>query len=86
MEMRIPSGAGTTLNSSPEYRERRFNAFNGGFHTLLESHRLIGRMFGELHLHIIWNIWRPTEGQLNWVMNPGDPNQKDNQIIMYYFR
>ena len=42
-------------------------------------------MFGDAHLHEIWRKWRFTVGQLNWVFNPGDPNQVDDELVFYYF-
>lgn len=52
---------------------------------MLELYRLCGSMFGSTHLMDIFCEWRPTEGQLKWVMNPGDPNQVEEEIVMFYF-
>jgi hypothetical protein len=59
--------------------------FNGGFHAMLELHKLRGKAFGPTHLREIWSAWRTTEGTPNWVMNPGDPNDVEDEMAMYYF-
>ena len=71
--------------SHPEYQERNFTPFNGGFHTMLELHKMRGKLFGPSHLRSIWRSWRASESQLNWVMTPGDPNQVDDELIWYHF-
>jgi hypothetical protein len=42
-------------------------------------------MFAEAHMDAIWMQWRPSDKQRAWVFNPGDPNQVDSELIMYYF-
>lgn len=79
-----PTFALLRLSDTDEYRDKLFTAFNGGFHTMLENHKMRGRMFGDAHLREIWVEWRPTDGQLNWVFNPGDPTQVDNELVFYY--
>lgn len=59
------------------------NAHFGGFHLGLEMHRKRGDLFGKSHLEDIFSCWRPTEGQLKWVLHPGDPNQIDAELSMY---
>eukprot|EP00957_Ditylum_brightwellii_P184390 14044530-Ditylum_brightwellii.AAC.1 len=61
--------------SDPEYKTKLFTPFNGWFHTILESHHLCGHMFEPYHLRKIWQVWHPTPAQLDWIMNPRDPNQ-----------
>ena len=69
---------------NPIYTGRKFIALNGGFHTMLETHKMRGRIFGPSHLRLIWELWRPTKAQLDWVMSPGDPNQVEDELVMYY--
>ena len=52
---------------------------------MLEIHRMRGRMFGLAHMIKIWSIWHQSPGQLGWVLNPGNPNQVYEELIMYYF-
>ena len=56
--------------------------FGGGFHLLLETHRKRGSLFGRSHLEDIFSTWRKTPGQLKWVLEPGDPGQVDEELIM----
>ena len=58
-------------------------AFTGGFHMILEAHRKRGGLFGKSHLEDFFSCWRTSVGQLNWVMNPGDPGQIDAELSMY---
>jgi hypothetical protein len=58
-------------------------AFTGGFHMILEAHRKRGGLFGKSHLEDFFSCWRTSVGQLNWVMNPGDPGQIDSELSMY---
>ena len=62
---------------------KHIKAFTGGFHMILETHRKRGSLFGQSHLEDVFSCWRTTLGQLNWVMNPGDPNQIDCELAMY---
>ena len=57
-----------------KFRRIKFTPLSGGFHTMLDMHKLRGKMFGTSHLREIWGHWWQTEAQLNWVTNPGDPN------------
>ncbi len=68
-----------------DFKDKDFLPFNGGFHTMLETHKLRGKMFGSAHLREIWAHWRSTKAQLDWVMSPGDPNQVEDEMVMYYF-
>jgi hypothetical protein len=67
-----------------DFKEKVFLPFNGGFHTMLETHKLRGKMFGYAHLREVWGHWRSTKAQLDWVMFPGDPNQVEDELVMYY--
>ena len=71
--------------TDPNYRNKDFLPFNGGFHTMLEFHKLRGKMFGLSHLREIWQQWRSTKPQLDWVMIPGDPGQVEEEMIAYYY-
>lgn len=51
---------------------------------MLETHKLRGKMFGYAHLREVWGHWRSTKAQLDWVMFPGDPNQVEDELVMYY--
>eukprot|EP00956_Cyclotella_meneghiniana_P038450 scaffold154722_cov36-Cyclotella_meneghiniana.AAC.2 len=42
-------------------------------------------MFTASHMAEIWKAWRPTEKQQNWAFSPGDTNQVDEKLIVYYF-
>ena len=64
-------------------RYKNVKAFTGGFHMILEAHRKRGSLFGMSHLEDIFSCWRTSIGQLKWVMNPGDPNQIDSELVMY---
>jgi hypothetical protein len=55
----------------------------GGFHLVLNGYRDSGRSWEESHLGHFFHAWRPTEKQLAWVMHPGDPNQIEDEMIMY---
>ena len=49
----------------------------------LEAHRQRGSAFAATHLEDVISSWRTTTGQLKWVLNPGDPNQIDEELVMY---
>lgn len=72
------------LRKNPAKYKRRMKAFFGGFHLVLEAHKKRGKMFGDTHLRDFFKKWRKTEGQLEWVMDPGDPNQVEEELEMYY--
>jgi len=74
---------GTILQEEHEKYKGKVSAFTGGFHMMLEAHRKRGDAFGKSHMEDIFSCWRPTEGQLRWVMNPGDPNQISAELSMY---
>jgi hypothetical protein len=63
----------------------QFLLFNGGFHTILELLKMRGKLFALTHLRQAYKNWRPSEAQLNWVMDPGDPNQADDELIWVHF-
>jgi hypothetical protein len=71
------------LRDKHEKYKGKVSAFSGGFHQLLEAHRKRGDAFGKSHLEDVFSCWRPSEGQLRWVMNPGDPNQISAELSMY---
>ena len=80
-----PTFAMLPLQENDEkYQDRKFQDFNGGFHTILETHEMRGMFFGSTHLREIWQLWRATTPQLNWVMSPGDPNRVEDEMKMYY--
>ena len=64
--------------------KRRMPAYFGGFHLGLETHKKRGSLFGDSHLCDIFREWRPTDGMLKWVMEPGDPGQVESELIMYH--
>ena len=47
----------------PEFQDMKAQPLNGGFHTMLEMHKLRGKMFGPTHLQEIWHLWRPTNAK-----------------------
>ena len=51
-----------------QYRTMKFTPFNGGFHTLLELHKMRGKFYGPAHMREIWKVWRALDAQLAWVM------------------
>ena len=57
----------------------------GGFHLLLEAHKKRGGLFGMTHLRSIIHPWRPSDKQKDWIMNPGDPNQIDDESVPMYY-
>ena len=61
----------------------KIRSFFGGFHLMLELHRKRGDLFAKAHLEDFFSSWRTSEGQLKWVMNPGDPNQINAELVMY---
>jgi len=66
-----------------KFREKRYIPLNGGFHTVLETHKLCGKMFGPAHLREIRIQWRPTVPRLDWMMCPRDPNQVEDELKIY---
>ena len=63
--------------------DKKVASYAGGFHNNLEGHRKRGDVFGKTHLEDFFWCWRPTEGQLSWVLKPGDPNQISGELPMY---
>jgi hypothetical protein len=76
---------GRLKKTHDQFKDKVFTPFNGGFHTMLETHKLRGKMFGSAHLREVWGHWRSTTAQLDWVMRPGDPNQVEDELVMYYY-
>ena len=74
----------TLQEEDDKYRNRRFMAFNGGFHTVLETHKMCGKMFGPTHLQEIWQLWWASTAQQDWVLSPGNHNQVEDEMKMYY--
>lgn len=68
----------------PRYRNRRYQAMNGGFHGNMENHKMMGQMFGLVYLIELISSWRDTEAKQQWILNPGDPNQKEDEMKMWY--
>ena len=68
-----------------ELRDKTFTVLSGGFHTMLETLKMRGKMFAPGHMDSIWKLWRPSEKQRAWVFCPGDPNQVIEEMVMYYF-
>ena len=63
---------------------KRMPAYFGGFHLVLETHKKRGSLFADTHLCDIFRQWRPSDKQLEWVMSPGDPNQVNDEMMMYH--
>ena len=89
MEDVRPSAAGDGLPShmmskllkeASELSEKVQVSF-GGFHTKLSGCKSNG-IFFETHLEQIFTPWRNTEGMINWVKNPGDPNQLEDELTL----
>ena len=74
----------TILRTDEDNKYRgKVKGVGGGFHLLLEAHRKCGSLFSGSHLIDIFSSWRTTPGQLNWVLDPGDPGQIDAELVMY---
>ena len=71
------------LRKERQVEFKNLRAYFGGFHLILEIHRKRGSLFAGSHLEDVFSSWRATEGQLKWVMNPGDPRQINSELIMY---
>lgn len=69
---------------NPEMFQGKIHALFGGFHSMLEGHKKRGSLFGPTHLAPFFSCWRPTQGQLDWVLKPGDPNQINGELTMYH--
>ena len=67
-----------------KYSKRRMPAYFGGFHLVLETHKKRGSLFGSSHLCDVFRNWRNSDTQLEWVMDPGDPSQVDDEMAMYH--
>jgi hypothetical protein len=62
------SDAGSAYNST-------LHNNNGGFHLVLKSLNMIGRLFEKTHLRFFFSLMdRDTIGRQNWVLFPSDPN------------
>ncbi len=77
-------GINKLLRKNPTKYKRRIKASFGGFHLVLETHKKRGTLFGDTHLRDIFRKWRKSDKQLEWVMDPGDPNQVDKEMVMYH--
>lgn len=56
--------------------------FPGGFHCNLETHRMRGKLFYDLWGYYV-RKFRPTAGQSNWIMLPGDPRDVESELLEY---
>ena len=79
-----PTYAISTILRKDEDKKYRgkVKGVGGGFHLLLEAHRKCGSLFSGSHLIDLFSSWRTTQGQLNWVLDPGDPGQIDAELVM----
>ena len=50
---------------------------------MLETHRNRGYLFADTHLKNFFRSWRKSDAQLEWVIHPGDPNQINDELVMY---
>jgi hypothetical protein len=53
----------------------------GGFHAKLSGLKSHG-LFFDTHLELIFSQWRDSEGMINWVKYPGDPNQIEDELTL----
>ena len=51
---------------------------------MLETHKKRGSLFGDSHLCDVFRRWRRTDKMLEWVMDPGDPGQVNDEMLMYH--
>lgn len=80
----LPSHLLTRIKrENPEMYEKLLNITFGGFHTGLNGWKSNGKLFAEALLNDIFSLWRSSEKQLKWVMEPGDPNQIEDETTMY---
>jgi hypothetical protein len=49
------------------------------------SYKANGKLFAFSHLRDFFSLWRSTDKQLDWVMEPGDPNQVEDELMMMVF-
>ena len=73
----------TVMREQNEKYKENVQPYTGGFHCGLEGHCKRGHIFGVSLLEDVFSCWRESGGQLRWVMNPGDPNQINAELIMY---
>ena len=64
--------------------KRQMPAYFGGFHLVLETHKKRGSLFGDSHLCDVFRRWRRTDKMLEWVMDPGDPSQVNDEMVMVH--
>lgn len=67
-------------SGSNKYEKIQF--FPGGFHFLLELHRMRGKFFGDV-FGLFVNKWRPSAGKMKWIMEPSDPNDVQMELPDY---
>lgn len=62
--------------------------FPGGFHTALEGWRMLGRLCRDCHSQLLFSYWRPTAGKQEYVLQPSDPRQVEEEsaelLIAHY--
>ena len=64
-------GQGYKHWTKQEYKQISFSPFKGGFHGLLELHKMRGKHFGPSHLRLIWKLWSTTRlGNESWRPKP----------------
>jgi hypothetical protein len=63
-------------------RDQLYN-FIGPFHTYLEGWKSTGALFRDSHMHLFVYYWRPSEGQANWYLAPGDPRQCEHEAELW---
>lgn len=63
---------------------RNFFVFIGAFHGVLTARRINGKLFRKTHVTVKTNFlaWRTYNKQLDWVLDPGDPNSVDDGNVM----
>ena len=64
--------------------KRQMPAYFGGFHLVLETHKKRRTLFGDSHLCDVFRRWRKTDKMLEWVMDPGDPSQVNDEMMMMH--
>jgi hypothetical protein len=59
-----------------------FTIISCGLQLFLSAYVANGNTFTSSHLRDLFSLSRRTDKELNWAIEPGDPNQVDDKLIM----
>ena len=68
------------LSGKNKYDKVRF--FIGGFHFYLETLRMTNKLLRDICGSFV-KQWRDTPGKVNWILDPGDPNDLELELIPF---